>query len=154
MKKTSRTFLLVIIVAFVGIQFFQPPKNTSSVTESDIFVQLQDIPAEIKEVFTSSCYDCHSNNTNYPWYGRIAPVSWMLNKHIIAGKEELNFSEFGNLSTRKKIGALTDVCDVITDGSMPLESYLKLHKDAVLSQEQIDIICGWIDVETARFLEQ
>jgi hypothetical protein len=154
MRKTFRTFLLVIVVAFIGIQFFQPPKNTSTVTESDILVRLQDVPPEIKEVFTKSCYDCHSDNTNYPWYGRIAPVSWMLNKHIVAGKEELNFSEFGNLSTRKKIGALIDVCDVISDGSMPLESYLKLHKDAELSQEQINTICEWVEVETERLFEE
>ena len=102
MKKIVYIFLILLILFVIVIQFFRPPINNQPVTGDDFFSQLTDTPASIKDILKKSCYDCHSDQTYYPWYGNIAPVSWMLNKHIVEGKEELNFSDWGTMSIRKK----------------------------------------------------
>jgi len=154
MRKLLRTLLFVLILAFIVLQFFQPEKNQGEATENDFFAQVDNVPSEIEERLLYCCYDCHSNYTKYPWYGKIAPMSFMLNNHVITGKEELNFSEWGTLSKRKQIGTFHDICDAISDKSMPLKSYLKMHRDAELSDEQIDMICDWVETETETILSE
>jgi hypothetical protein len=83
-----------------------------------------------------SCYDCHSNNTYYPWYNKIQPVAWFLENHINEAKEEFNFSEFGNYSNRKKKGKLKSIRNEIKDDKMPLKSYTIMHKDAKFTEEE------------------
>ena len=73
---------------------------------------------------------------------------------MVAGKKELNFSEWGTLTQRKKIGLLHDICEVIEDNSMPLESYLKLHSDAELTENQIEAICNWVELEKERLINE
>ena len=85
-------------------QFFQPDKNISEGPEEDNILLILDVPEQVAGLLTNSCYDCHSNNTRYPWYNRISPVSWYLHKHVVAGKEALNFSEFGEQSSFSHAG--------------------------------------------------
>jgi hypothetical protein len=132
----------VILAGLIIVQFFQPPKNQAPVTDDGIVFQI-DIPDYVKKPLVNSCYDCHSNQTRYPWYGRIAPFSWMMNNHIVQGKQELNFSEWGTYSKRKQIGLLDEIVEVIENGSMPLESYLLLHADARLYDHEIEAIRVW-----------
>ncbi len=153
MKPLLYIILGLILLTFIVIQFFQPEKNYSEPTSDDIFYQLKDIEEPIKEQLTNSCYDCHSNQTKYPFYARIAPVSWYIDNHISEGKEHLNFSDWGKYSKRERISALVDICDVLSEGSMPLKSYVKLHKTARLDEIQIEAICNWADAEATRILE-
>ncbi len=134
-----------IILAFIVIQFFQPEKNLSEPTTDDFFMQITDMPDSIKINIENACYDCHSNKTKYPFYAKIAPLSWYINKHVVEGKEELNFSEWGTFSKREKISALVDICEVLDKGSMPLKEYIKLHREASLSEKQVTDICNWTD---------
>lgn len=154
MKRVFKILVFVLVIAFIAIQFFQPEKNQAEISTSDFFAQIHNIPADLKETLDYSCYDCHSNNTRYPWYSRIAPLSWMISEHVIEGKAELNFSEWGDLAKRKKISALNDICEVVEDKEMPLESYLKMHKDAALSDEQIKALCIWVETETERLINE
>ncbi len=91
MVKRFRFAGLLLIAVLIILQFFQPEKNSGPSTSDDL-IQVLAVPESIANVLRSSCYDCHSNQTNYPWYNRISPVSWYLSKHISMGKEELNFS--------------------------------------------------------------
>src|SRR4051812_1459572 len=94
MKRFLKRILLLLSVVFVIIQFFHPAKNQSEVISINDITKVYPVPGEVQKILKTSCYDCHSNNSIYPWYAKIQPVSWWLNHHIDEGKHELNFSEF------------------------------------------------------------
>ena len=97
---------------------------------------VNDVPANLKNKLHVSCYDCHSNNTRYPWYNKIQPVAWFLEDHIKEGKDELNFSEWGEYSDRRKNSKLRSIISQIEEGEMPLDSYILLHPDADLPEDK------------------
>jgi hypothetical protein len=119
----------------VGLQFIPTRSNQSSVVTSIHFVKTFKVPADVENILSVSCYNCHSNNTNYPWYSRVQPVGLFLENHISKGKEELNFSEFGDYSSRKQKSKLKSMISQIEKGEMPLKSYTFIHRDARLSKE-------------------
>lgn len=96
-------------------------------------------------IFKTSCYDCHSDNTEYPWYASISPFSWGIDQHIRNGKAELNLSVFGTLNSKEKIAVLDEICEVLNDSIMPPENYLMLHPDAAMDNDDITAICDWAD---------
>ena len=145
MKRGIKLAALLIIAILIILQFFQPEKNQGSISQESDLIVVASVPDSLSKILIASCYDCHSNRTEYPWYNRISPVSWYLYKHVREGKEGLNLSEFGNLSKAEKIGALSDLYDAIEAGSMPLQSYMLIHRDARMSQEEIDALLDWAD---------
>ncbi|WP_304139575.1 heme-binding domain-containing protein, partial [Mesonia mobilis] len=106
---------------------------------------VEEVPVKVASILKTSCYDCHSNNTNYPWYQNITPVNYYLAEHINDGKKHLNFSEWENLSTSKKHHALKEILEEIEAKKMPLKSYLLLHQQAKLSATDIQTLKNWID---------
>ncbi len=145
MKKVIKYLFIVIILAMVAIQFFRPDRFYSAeMTPDDINKKMQ-IPGNVQGIFKRSCYDCHSNQTFWPWYSNIAPVSWLVADDVTKGRKKMNFSEWGKMSQPKQEKKLTDICDEITDDKMPLPKYLVIHKDATLSKADKDAICGWIN---------
>ncbi|MBL4939501.1 MAG: heme-binding domain-containing protein [Lutibacter sp.] len=133
------------MIVFVGIQFIPTNRNQSDeILESD-FSKTFNVPSNIQNLFKKSCYDCHSNNTSYPWYNKIQPASWFLEKHIKEGKEELNFSEFGAYSKRKQKSKLKSIISQIRDDEMPMLSYTLIHGDAKLSTNEKQLIIEWVD---------
>lgn len=153
MGKAFKFFGLFLVGVLILAQFFQPDKNLSSGPEDDDLTLTLDVPDQVAVLLKNSCYDCHSNNTRYPWYNRISPVSWYMNKHVEEGKEALNFSEFGKLKARKKIGDLSTICEVIEAGSMPLVSFTIIHRDAKLNEKEKIIICDWAEAESERLMK-
>jgi len=139
MRKIIKILVVLGIVTFIVIQFFQPEKNIGEITENHIFKQ-EKLPENIQQTISNACLDCHSNSTRYPWYDRIAPVSWMVKKHIDDGKKELNFSEWGKFDAYDKIGALEDIRQEVEQKTMPLKAYVMIHRDAKLSEEQV-LLC-------------
>ncbi len=144
MRLFFKIFVLLAIVAFVVIQFFQPEKNIGEVTQNHIFRQEQ-LPENVQVTIQNACLDCHSNNTRYPFYDRIAPASWMVSKHIIKGKKELNFSEWGQMDAYDKIKALEDIRQELEQNTMPLKAYVFMHREDKLSEEQKTAMLSWID---------
>lgn len=106
---------------------------------------IYDASQTTEAIFKTSCFNCHSNNTNYPWYNKIQPVAWILEDHIAEGKEELNFNEFGSYSIRRQKSKLKSMASQIDDDEMPLSSYTLIHKEAKLSDEDKDKVLTWID---------
>ena len=111
-------------------------------------------PGHVAELIKGSCYDCHSNQTVYPWYSKVAPVSWYLKKHIKEGKEDLNVSEYASMDKADKIEFLVDICEVVEAGNMPLISYTLIHKEARLSEEDREAICVWSEEEALKVMRE
>ena len=130
-----KKILLALLIAFIAIQFIQPAHNTSGQVLPTDITKTVNVPDKVLDIFKNSCYDCHSNNTRYPWYVNIQPMGWMMARHIKNGKENLNFSEFGTYSKRKQANKLRAIAKSIKDGSMPLSSYTIMHTDAKLSKK-------------------
>lgn len=126
---------LVLLVVLVGLQFFLTGSNQGTTVPSTDFVKTYKVPEKVAQMLHTSCYNCHSNNTNYLWYSRVQPVGWFLDNHINKGKEELNFSEFGSYSGRKQQSKLTSMISQVDDDKMPLASYTFIHRDARLSAD-------------------
>ncbi len=135
--------LMVLLILFIAIQFVQPDLNISGQVLTTDISKLINIPAKVYDIFKNSCNDCHSNNTRYPWYMNVQPMGWMMAKHIREGKENLNFSEFGRYSKRKKANKLRAIATSIKDGSMPIQGYTIMHPDAKLNEDEIKIIMDW-----------
>ncbi|MBS4033492.1 MAG: heme-binding domain-containing protein [Ignavibacterium sp.] len=143
-KKIIFAILSIILILFITIQFIQPVRNTSGqVLQTDISNTYK-IPPDISALIKNSCYDCHSNNTVYPWYSNIQPVGWLLEADIKNGKDKLNFSEFGSLSSRRQISKLRNIENRITDGTMPLPVYRLMHPSAGLTDEEKQFLSDWI----------
>jgi hypothetical protein len=140
---------LIIIGSIAGlliiIQFFQPEKNNNIEDPKKDIVFSLDIPKNVKKNLVNACYDCHSDRTVYPRYSRVAPISWMINKHIRDGKKHLNFSTWSDYDKRKQLKLLTEICDEITLGDMPLKGYVFMHSKAVLNEKDIADICAWTE---------
>ena len=136
---------LVLLLIFGLIQFIPgPERNISSATANKGIEQLYPMPDSIMQILKVACYDCHSNNTNYPWYSNIQPVAWFLNRHIVEGKAELNFDEFGNYSSRRQQSKLKSIRSQIEKREMPLKSYKLLHKKASLTELERSTIINWV----------
>lgn len=135
--------MILLPVAFAAIQFIQPARNKSGqVMPTDISNTLN-IPPLVDTLLKTSCYDCHSNNTNYPWYANLQPLGWILNKHILKAKMELNFSDFGSYSSRRQRSKLKSIASQVNDNTMPLASYTWLHKNSKFSKEAKALINDW-----------
>jgi hypothetical protein len=134
--KAIKIIALVFLVVLVGIQFVPTNRNQSEVVPKSDFMLVNNVPKDVQDKLKLSCYDCHSNNTEYPWYNKIQPVAWFLEDHIREGKSELNFNEWGELSERRKNSKLRSIISQIEDDEMPLDSYTFIHRDAKFSESE------------------
>lgn len=147
-----KKIVLVVVILLVVIQFFQPEKNISKeVTEQD-FIVMTNPPKEVADILKTSCYDCHSNDTQYPWYGNVAPVSYFLANHVNEGKEHLNFSEWGAYNNHQKEHALEEIIEEVEERHMPLTSYINMHEDAAMTDTEIKVLSSYLT--TARDLTE
>ncbi len=134
----------IFLVALVLIQFIPVDYNQNDTVPQTDFMLVHKVPEAIQKKIQVSCYDCHSNNTQYPWYNRVQPVAWFLEDHIKEGKAELNFNEWDSLSSRRKTSKLRSIIKQIESGEMPLDSYTLIHRDAKFSKEETEEIINWV----------
>ncbi len=140
-KLTSAIFIAAILL----IQLIRPSKNTSAIRGGKTFVDSFQVDRQVDSLLSVSCYDCHSNNTNYPWYSSIQPAGWLMANHIKDGKGELNFDELPTYTIRKIRSKANQISSQIRDEEMPLKSYLLLHPAARLSSEERDILIKYFN---------
>ena len=137
--------VLLLLVAFIVIQFFRPVKNTS--TDPAAFTndisKAFDVPVDVQLILQTSCYDCHSNNTEYPWYSIMQPVTWWLNDHVLEGKKEVNFSEFASYRIGRKYKKFEEIIEQLDENEMPLPSYTRIHRNAILNKAQKLSLTDW-----------
>ena len=141
----KKKILIALPIIFVLIQFVRIDKtNPKIVTEKD-FITVENPPKEVADIIKTSCYDCHSNETIYPWYSNVAPVSWFLKHHINDAREYFNFSEWKDISTKEKKHLFEEASEEVEKGDMPMFSYLLMHSEAKLSKEQKDLLIQYFE---------
>lgn len=133
--RVVKTIAWILGIVLVGIQFIPTERNQNDTVPKTDFMVANIVPVSVMKTIRVSCYDCHSNNTSYPWYNKVQPMAWYLQHHINEGKDELNFNEWGNYSNRRKKSKLRSIISQIEGNEMPLGSYTLVHKDANLSNE-------------------
>ncbi len=139
-----------MLLALILIQFIEPVRNESSASQPDDIFSRYAASDTIRAMINTSCYDCHSNNSEYPWYAEIQPLAWWLNYHIKEGKDELNFSDFAAFNTRFKSHKLDEIMELVDKKEMPLKSYLITHSEARLSEKDRKEIIKWAGELKAR----
>jgi len=131
-----KKILIVLLVAFIIIQFFPIDKTNPATNEGMDFLKIKNTPEPIANIIKNSCYNCHSNETEYPFYSNIQPVAWLLKNHIDEGRKELNFSTFATYEPKRQVHKLEEATEYVEQKKMPLESYTLGHQDAKLTDEQ------------------
>jgi hypothetical protein len=135
--RVSRIIFLALIAAIIGIQFIEIEKSNPPVT-GDLQASV-----EVKSILKEACYDCHSNETKWPWYSKVAPVSFLIVNHVNEGREHLNFSSWTKMFSQKQQEAKEEIWEEIEKDEMPLDNYTLLHPKAKLTIEQKKTIKDW-----------
>lgn len=139
-----KKILLGLLVILVAIQFIHPKRNISEGPQPNYIGNNYAVPDDVKNILTKACNDCHSNNTRYPWYSKLQPIHWWLNKHVVDGKKHINYDEFTNRPLRYQYHKLEETIEMVKEGEMPLKSYTWTHKDAKLTKEEKLKITNWV----------
>lgn len=149
--RVLKIVLLLLFFVFIAIQFFGIDRTNPPVDERETLEAIVYVPADVSQILSTSCNDCHSNKTVYPWYARVQPFGWFLRDHIDHGKSHLNFSTFKSYDDSKKGKLLEEICEEVNAGNMPLPSYLWVHHEARLSDSQRKVLCDWATDTAGRF---
>lgn len=141
----SKLIFMVLLVVVLLMQLARPQKNTAAVPAGKAFIDTFKVNEQVNAILAVSCYDCHSNNTNYPWYSEIQPMAWLMEKHIIDGKEKLNFDDLPPYGSRKFNSKISQITKQIEQGKMPLDSYLWMHKGARLNTKDKKLLIDYFN---------
>jgi hypothetical protein len=144
-RKVLKRIGLVLVLVFVGIQFIRPQRTNPTVVPARTIEAYTSIPPEVHSTLRRACMDCHSDESRWPWYSNIAPVSWLLVSHVNEARTRANFSEWDLRMKRRSAPRYEQLCEEVQSGAMPLSSYLLLHPDARLSKQDVDSLCSWTD---------
>lgn len=138
-----KKILLVLLVALIAIQFIHPKKNKTAGAQANYIGTTYSVPEDVKIILAKACNDCHTNNTNYPWYTHIQPVDWWMNNHVKNGKKHLNLDDYTNRNLRYQYHKMEEIAEQVKENEMPLESYTWMHKDARLTEEEKTRLITW-----------
>ena len=135
---TRTKIILIVIVGLFIIMQLVPLNQTNPP-----IIQDAQAPSDVKLILQTSCYDCHSNETVWPWYSRIAPGSFLITRDVVEGRKHLNFSEFSGMDAFDSTDIADEILEVLEAGKMPILPYLLLHPGASLSDSQIESLVDW-----------
>lgn len=144
--------LRILAIIFLVAQFIRPERTNPPVDASLVLQSQLEVPARIDALLRVACYDCHSNETRWPWYASVAPSSWLCVKDTNEARRHLNFSEWGNYPPGKVEHKLEEIAEYVEDGEMPLAIYLPLHSEARLSDEDRAALVEWAKGEREKLL--
>jgi hypothetical protein len=150
MKRQFQIALIAFFVLTAAIQLIRPERFSAEEVSSDDISRFVDISGEVKTLLDGACNDCHSDNTVWPWYSNIAPISWLIAYDVEKGKERLNFSAWSDYSDMQKLSKFFLIDDLAASGEMPLLPYKIMHKAARLTEEQRKVISDWAKKEIDR----
>lgn len=152
--KIIKKILLFLLIILVISQFFGPEKNDGDLATVDAFIAETNPPENVLEIMKTSCFDCHSSKTNYPWYNSITPVNYWLDSHVKDGKKHLDFSKWSSYSLKRKEHKMDELYEEVEKGAMPLDSYTWTHAEANLTKDQINAIVTWGKQTQADYKQQ
>jgi len=145
MSKKKRLIWYVILGGFILMQAYPMERPYVSIDNPADIIANEDVPDEITNMLKSACYDCHSDETVYPWYANVAPVKWLVYRDTEEGRKDLNFSNWNTMSKDDKADILYDIAEEVTEGDMPMKIYTLTHPDAKLSDEDRKAISEWVE---------
>jgi len=137
----TRSNLAIVVVVGVIIVLQLIPVNQTN----PAVIQTAELPPEVQDILVESCFDCHSNETEWPWYSRIAPGSFLITRDVIQGRKRLNFSDFSNMDANDSSDVANEIVEMLEEGKMPLLPYLLLHPDASLSDSESATLIAWAE---------
>ncbi len=149
MKKVIKYILIILIVVFVVIQFIRPDKNEGGYESLAVFKTETKVSDEVFQILKTNCFDCHSDQTVYPWYAEISPASLWLKDHIDKGKDELNFSDWETFSVKRKDHKLEELVEEVEKGAMPLDYYTWIH--GKLSEKDQETLILWANLARLKY---
>ena len=141
--KRVRRFLAAAAALALVLQAVRFPRNLGERHGAQSLERQHALPAEIDQLLSRACYDCHSDRTVYPWYANVQPMGWLIEKHVIDGKARLNFSNFARLDAEAAAHHFQEIVEVVERHEMPLPSYLWLHPEAQLSDAEQASLIAW-----------
>ena len=150
MKKFARWWILGIGVVVAGMLLINPARPAPATPDGTDLLSTNLPPAEIASILRNACYDCHSDETKWPWYARVAPTSWWLAKHVNEARSELTFSDWPHDDPRRAAKKWRSIANVVESGEMPLPSYTWGHPEARLSEEERRQFVEWARAEADR----
>ena len=150
MLKAMKWSATGVVVLLLAAQFVRPAKTNPVSDQSRAIGTHVEMNPEVSDILGRSCYDCHSNATNWPWYSRVAPVSWLLVSDVNDGRRHLNFSEWGAYDRRKAAKKMQEIDDEVSIKAMPISSYTLLHPVARLSDQERALVSDWAKAQSKR----
>jgi hypothetical protein len=139
-----------VLVVFVLLQFTGPERTNPPLSEATRLETTTTVPGEVQQMLRRACYDCHSDETRWPWYSSVAPISWLVVGDVNQGRAELNFSRWSASHRFDRADLLEEACGLARSGDMPLRAYVRLHPEATLSAAEREAFCAWTTAEAAR----
>ena len=149
----KKIILVITLLIIIGIQLIPIDKPETNDDKSKDLITNNNIPEDIALMLKTSCYDCHSNQTVYPWYASVAPVSWLVIRDIKEGRKELNFSDWETYSKMDKAKLLNDILEEVEEAEMPMPIYFITHSDAKLSEQDRKALINWSETFAESLFE-
>ncbi len=136
--------IYVILIIFVLLQFFTPKRTNPPVTQEI------SAPPEVMSILQKSCYDCHSNKTRWPWYSKVAPISFLVVRDVNEGRKHMNFTEWDKIPQQKLAKVFEEIAEEVQEGEMPMPIYLIMHSDARLSPSEKNTLVTWAQQKSGK----
>jgi hypothetical protein len=144
-RVSTKLAWVALVVVPLGIQFIPVDRGNPPTEPQQTFYAVETVPPPVRVVFESSCQNCHSNQTRWPWYSHVAPFSWIIARDVRQGRSHINFSEWGRYSPQQREHKLEAICEQLLNEDMPDAKYTLFHRDARLTHEQRELVCAWTD---------
>lgn len=141
----KKKILLGLVAFFITIQLIRIDKTNPAYNEAEDFLTVTQAPADMAALVKTACYDCHSHQSAYPWYTNIAPVSWLIANHIKEGRQHLNFSTWSSYPAEKAAHKLEECAEEVSEGEMPMKSYVLMHSEAKMTDAQKEKLVAWFN---------
>jgi len=143
MRKVIRWSVVAIGLILVAAQFIRPARTNPVIDPSRALATARPMPAHVAHVFDRACRDCHSNETRWPWYSHVAPVSWFVIDHVNHGRIHFNYSDWSRYEPDEAARLLKKACELAREQAMPLRTYTLMHRSARLTREEVTALCAW-----------
>lgn len=149
----GRIIWFTLIALVIIIQFIPSGRPRTIEANPDDLLVNNPMPDSVTRLLKAACYDCHSNQSRYPWYAYVAPVSWLVSRDVRIGREQFNFSHWETYSKMDQAKILGEMADEIESGTMPMPIYVLMHPDAKLSAAERDKLIWWTDEYSESLFE-
>ncbi len=145
--RLARRVALVMIVGAFAIQLARPARTNPPTDPSRTLAAVRHLPPDVQDVLERGCRDCHSNDTRWPWYSNVAPISWLVIDDVNHGRRHFNYSDWAQQDQDHIPEVLKNICELTRKQEMPLPIYLWLHSDARPNDRDIATLCDWTQQE-------